>query len=93
MNRPDEKRVHHTSVPCDISSKEYLIYSFIFLLILDTSNNSGGASTFAFGSAASKVSKPESTFSFGKTTENNDTTSEKSNDSDKIESAGKVEKI
>ena len=58
-------------------------------MILDTSNNSGGASTFAFGSAASKVSKPESTFSFGgKTTENNDTTSEKSNDSDKIESAG-----
>jgi len=55
----------------------------------DTSNNSGAASTFAFGSAASKVSKPESTFSFGgKTTETNDTTSEKSNDSDKIESSG-----
>ena len=67
-------------------------FSGLFLLVLDTSNNSGAASTFAFGSAASNVSKPESTFSFGgKTTETNDTTSEKSNDSDKIESSGMTE--
>ena len=54
--------------------------------ILDSAKKTGSDGLFAFGSSAN--ASKTATFSFGKTPENKETTSDKSNNSDKTDAPG-----